>query len=67
VLALIGSSLDKMATEIRHLQRTEVREAQEYSVRSRRLFFDAAQEESIISEQISGLARVIAQQCAGRV
>ena len=30
VLALIGSTLDKIATEVRHLQRTEVREAQEY-------------------------------------
>jgi adenylosuccinate lyase len=29
VLAGIGSSLDKLATEIRHLQRTEVREAEE--------------------------------------
>jgi adenylosuccinate lyase len=28
VLALIGSTLDKIATEVRHLQRTEVREAQ---------------------------------------
>ncbi len=29
-LALIGSSLEKFATEIRHLQRTEVLEAEEY-------------------------------------
>jgi adenylosuccinate lyase len=29
-LALIGSTLDKIAVEVRHLQRTEVREAQEY-------------------------------------
>ncbi len=29
-LAIIGSTLDKIAVEIRHLQRTEVREAQEY-------------------------------------
>ena len=29
-LALIASSLEKMATEIRHLQRTEVREVEEY-------------------------------------
>lgn len=28
-LALIGTSLDKFATEIRHLQRTEVREVEE--------------------------------------
>ena len=29
-LAIIGSSLDKMATEIRNLQRTDIREAEEY-------------------------------------
>jgi len=28
--AVIASTLDKIATEIRHLQRTEVREAEEY-------------------------------------
>jgi adenylosuccinate lyase len=59
-LALIGSSLDKFATEIRHLQRTEVSEAAE--------FFSAGQKGSsamphkqnpILSENISGLARVL--------
>ena len=29
-LAVIASTLDKIATEIRHLQRTEVREAEEF-------------------------------------
>ena len=29
-LAIIGSTMDKIAVEVRHLQRTEVREAQEY-------------------------------------
>ena len=29
-LAIIGSTLDKIAVEMRHLQRSEVREAQEY-------------------------------------
>jgi len=29
-LAVLGSTLDKIATEIRHLQRTEVREAEEF-------------------------------------
>ena len=29
-LAIIGSTLDKIAVEVRHLQRSEVREAQEY-------------------------------------
>jgi adenylosuccinate lyase len=59
-LAVIGSSLDKFAVEIRHLQRTEVLEAEEY--------FSAGQKGSsamphkrnpITSEQISGLARIL--------
>lgn len=59
-LAVLCSTLDKIATEIRHLQRTEVREAEE--------FFSAGQKGSsamphkrnpITSEQICGLARVV--------
>ena len=59
-LAVLCSTLDKMATEIRHLQRTEVREAEE--------FFSAGQKGSsamphkrnpITSENICGLARVV--------
>lgn len=59
-LAIISSSIDKFATEIRHLQRTEVREAEE--------FFSKGQKGSsamphkrnpITSEQLSGLARVV--------
>ncbi len=59
-LAVMCSTLDKIATEIRHLQRTEVREAEE--------FFSAGQKGSsamphkrnpITSEQICGLARVV--------
>ena len=41
-LAIIGSSLDKMATEIRNLQRTDIREAEEYFSRAKRLLGDAA-------------------------
>src|SRR5207253_6354332 len=60
VLALIGSSLDKFATEIRHLQRTDVLEAEEP--------FQSGQKGSsamphkrnpIGSENISGLARIL--------
>ena len=60
VLAGIASSLDKIALEIRHLQRTEVREAEEP--------FDVGQKGSsamphkrnpVTCEQISGLARVV--------
>lgn len=59
-LALIATTLEKIAVEIRHLQRTEVREAEEY--------FSAGQKGSsamphkrnpITSEQIAGLARVL--------
>lgn len=59
-LAVMCSTLDKIATEVRHLQRTEVREAEE--------FFSAKQKGSsamphkrnpITAEQISGLSRVV--------
>jgi adenylosuccinate lyase len=59
-IALAGAGLERLATEIRHLQRTEVREAREP--------FRAGQKGSsamphkrnpIKSEQISGLARVL--------
>ena len=59
-LAVLASTLDKIALEVRHLQRTEVREAEE--------FFSAGQKGSsamphkrnpITSENICGLARVI--------
>ena len=59
-LALIGCSLEKIAVEVRHLQRTEVREVEE--------FFAAGQKGSssmphkrnpIASENLAGLARVL--------
>jgi adenylosuccinate lyase len=60
VLALIGSSIDRWATEFRHLQRTEVLEVEEY--------FGAGQKGSsamphkrnpITGEKLSGLARLL--------
>jgi len=60
VLALTAASIEKVAIEVRHLQRTEVLEAEEY--------FDAGQKGSsamphkrnpVGSENLSGLARVI--------
>jgi adenylosuccinate lyase len=60
VLALIGSSLDKFAVEVRHLQRTEVREAQEYfSEKQKGSSSMPHKKNPITSEQISGLARVL--------
>jgi adenylosuccinate lyase len=59
-LAVMTATLDKIATEVRHLQRTEVREVEE--------FFSAKQKGSsamphkrnpITAEQICGLARVV--------
>jgi adenylosuccinate lyase len=59
-LAVVAGTVDKIATEIRHLQRTEVLEAEE--------FFSAGQKGSsamphkrnpVLSENLSGLARVI--------
>ncbi|MBV9390361.1 MAG: adenylosuccinate lyase, partial [Verrucomicrobia bacterium] len=59
-LAVIASSIDRWATEFRHLQRTEVLETEE--------FFDQGQKGSsamphkrnpITSERLSGLARIL--------
>ena len=59
-LALIGASLEKFVVEIRHLQRTEVREVEE--------FFHIGQKGSsamphkrnpITAEQITGMARIL--------
>ena len=59
-LAILTSTLDKIATEIRHLQRTEVREAQEYfSEKQKGSSAMPHKKNPIISEQISGLARVV--------
>jgi adenylosuccinate lyase len=59
-LALIGSTLDKIAVEVRHLQRTEVREAQEYfSEKQKGSSSMPHKKNPITSEQISGLARVM--------
>lgn len=59
-LAVIGSSLDKFATEIRHLQRTEVLEAEEYfSEKQKGSSAMPHKRNPITCEQISGLARVL--------
>lgn len=59
-LGVIASSIENLATEIRHLQRTEVREAEEY--------FNAGQKGSsamphkrnpVLTENLTGLARLI--------
>ena len=60
VLAVVASSVERLATEIRHLQRTEVLEAEEY--------FSAGQKGSsamphkrnpVLTENLTGLARLV--------
>jgi adenylosuccinate lyase len=59
-LAIIGSTMDKIAVEVRHLQRTEVREAQEYFSENQKGSSSMPHKKNpITSEQISGLARVL--------
>ncbi|HVZ82783.1 MAG TPA: adenylosuccinate lyase [Terracidiphilus sp.] len=59
-IAILGSTLDKIAVEVRHLQRTEVREAQEYfSDKQKGSSAMPHKKNPITSEQISGLARVL--------
>ena len=59
-LAGIASTLDKIATEIRHLQRTEVREAEEYfSEKQKGSSAMPHKRNPVTAEQISGLARVV--------
>ena len=59
-LAVVASSMERLAVEIRHLQRTEVLEAEEY--------FDAGQKGSsamphkrnpILTENLTGIARLV--------
>src|SRR6202453_3570796 len=59
-LAVLTATLDKIATEVRHLQRTEVREAEEFfSEKQKGSSAMPHKRNPITSEQISGLARVI--------
>ena len=60
VLGVVASSVERLATEIRHLQRTEVREAEE--------FFSAGQKGSsamphkrnpVLTENLTGIARIV--------
>jgi adenylosuccinate lyase len=60
VLAIIGSSLEKFATEIRHLQRTEVREAEEPFAKGQKGSSSMPHKRNpVICERICGLARIL--------
>ena len=59
-IAIIGSSLDKFATEIRHLQRTEVREAEEpFAAGQKGSSAMPHKRNPVKCEQVSGLARLL--------
>jgi adenylosuccinate lyase len=59
-LAVIGSSLDKFATEIRHLQKTDVLEVEEpFDVKQKGSSAMPHKRNPVGSENISGLARIL--------
>lgn len=59
-LAIIGASLEKIAIEIRHLQRTEVLEAEEYFSKGQKGSSAMPHKRNpIISERITGLSRIL--------
>src|SRR5256885_7569363 len=59
-LAIVASSLDKFALQIRHWQRTEVREAQEkFKVGQKGSSAMPHKRNPILSERICGMARVV--------
>ncbi len=59
-LAITGATLEKIAVEIRHLQRTEVLEAEEYFSKGQKGSSAMPHKRNpVISERISGLARLL--------
>jgi adenylosuccinate lyase len=64
-LALIASSLERFATEVRHLQRTEVLEAEEPFAKGQKGSSAMPHKRNpVTSEQICGLARVVRSNAA---
>ena len=60
ILAIIGATLEKIAVEIRHLQRTEVLEVEEYFSKGQKGSSAMPHKRNpIISERVSGLARIL--------
>ncbi len=59
-LAVVGSSLEKFATEIRHLQRTEVLEVEEYFTQGQKGSSAMPHKRNPITcERVAGLSRVL--------
>jgi len=64
ILAIIGSTIEKVALEVRHLQRTEVLEAEEnFSSGQKGSSAMPHKKNPIISEQLCGLARILRTNC----
>jgi len=59
-LAVVASSIERLATEIRHLQRTEVLEAEEYFSEGQKGSSAMPHKRNpVLSENLTGLARVV--------
>ena len=59
-LAIIASSIERLATEIRHLQRTEVREAEEYFSQGQKGSSAMPHKRNpVLTENLTGLARLV--------
>lgn len=59
-LAIIGTSLEKIALEVRHLQKTEVLEAEEYFSKGQKGSSAMPHKRNpVVSERIAGIARII--------
>jgi adenylosuccinate lyase len=59
-LALIAAAVERLATEIRHLQRTEVREAEEYFAPGQKGSSAMPHKRNpVLAENLTGLARVV--------
>ena len=60
VLALVGASVERWAQEFRHLQRTEVREVEEFFGRGQKGSSAMPHKKNpVVAEQLCGLARVL--------
>jgi adenylosuccinate lyase len=60
VLAVVASSAERLATEVRHLQRTEVLEAEEYFSQGQKGSSSMPHKRNpVLSENVTGLARLV--------
>jgi adenylosuccinate lyase len=59
-LALIGAAVERLATEVRHLQRTELREAEEYFAPGQKGSSAMPHKRNpVLAENLTGLARLV--------